>query len=336
MPLVLWRRRYHGATPIIPATEVKGRHMPETTPTYKPFINKLTEGEALPPGFDTWGFKIVRGDLTTYMLPSGQRYQWPHPSQGNPATVEDPSASGTATCPSPTVGGFAIAKTLRGAAAGGYGYGPLLLVAYNSADVLAEDTGKVRVGRAAVVKVFHSAIYMDSAGYDLSGADLRGLRLTGVNFAGANLTGARLAGAQLETGHFEGANCTGANFSRAGLAAADFSGAKLNGTQGHNASARQARFGLADFTRSDWSGADFAYASFDGTDLSGANFSRACLIGAAGQPKQVGSMTLAYAVLGSTSQSHPFRTISVPAGRADILAALKAAGVLATMERRSI
>jgi len=347
--LSTWRRRgtKRGSfgTDLIPEViapiETKGHRMPETPTTYKPFIDKLADGQQLPKGFDTWGLKVVRGDLTTYLLPGGQRFQWPHPSQGRPAVVEDPSASGTASCPSPSVGGFAVAKNLQGAAAGGYGHGPVLLVAYNSGDVLAQDSGKVRTGLVAVVKVFHSDVYKDCAGFDLHGADLRGLRLPDANFAGANLRGARLNGAHLERAHFEGADCSSANFSRANLTGADFSGAKLRSTKGNNVIARDARFGLADFTGAEWTGTDFAHAAFDGADMGQANFHRANLTGVVGQPKHVGTMVLSSVVLGSTGstrtrpQAHPFKAISVPAGRNDILAALTGAGVLATMEKPS-
>ena len=190
--------------------------MPDTDSqpkTYRPFLDIILDTAGNPPlpeGYDTWGFKIVRPDLRTYQLGDGTRYRWPWPG----GTVTDPgTAVNGQPCPANAVGGFCIAKNLRGAASGGYGHATILLLAYRVADVAGEDADKRRVSHCLVVDVvagqdaYRSARGADLAGADLTGADLTGADLRGAYLRGADLTGADLAPSQVsaeQRGQFRG------------------------------------------------------------------------------------------------------------------------------------
>ena len=114
--------------------------MTDTTPapkTYRPFIDVILTvagNPTLPDGYDTWGSKITRPDLRTYDRGEtlGGRYRWPWP--GNTVTDNTTIVNGRA-CPDCSTGGFCIARTLAGAASGGYGHATILLLAYRLADV---------------------------------------------------------------------------------------------------------------------------------------------------------------------------------------------------------
>jgi len=222
-----------------PATEPK---------TWRPFLDVLLEvagNPPLPDGYDTWGFKIARPDLRTYLLREGDRYRWPWPggSVDDPATVVNGKP-----CPTNSTGGFCIARNLRSAKSGGYGHATILLLAYRISDVAGEDADKLRVSHCLVADVI--------AGQDAyrraAGADLTGANLTRANLTDANLTGANLAGADLTYANLGGANLTDANLTGAYLTRADLTYANL--------------------TR-----ADLTYANLGGANLTRANLTRANL-----------------------------------------------------------
>ena len=157
----------------------------------------VSEGRTLPDGYDTWGWKMVRPDLTTR---DGFRWPWP----GNVAEVTDPE-------PGPEVCGRGLHIALKPSAM--LGYGPtLLLLAYRQADVIAADANKCRVSRCLVVDV----------------VDLPGLGRAG-NLVGADLVGADLVGAYLVGAYLVGADLGGAYLVGADLGGADLGGAYLGG-----------------------------------------------------------------------------------------------------------
>ena len=163
--------------------------MPDTTTqpkTYRPFIDVILQvagNPTLPDGYDTWGFKITRPDLRTYRLATG-RYRWPWP--GGTVTDEKTVVNGE-PCPTLYTGGFCIARTLAGAASGGYGHATILLLAYRLADVAGEDAGKRRVTHCLVADVIDGREAYRAA----TRADLTRANLAGANLAGADLAGAR-------------------------------------------------------------------------------------------------------------------------------------------------
>jgi uncharacterized protein YjbI with pentapeptide repeats len=299
--------------------------MPETT-TLTPFIAHLTDGRTLPAEFDTWGFKIVRGDLTTWDNGDGTRVQWPATG-----VMHDRNAvASDELCPNSEIGGYAIAKDLRGARDGQYGHQTILLVAYNQADVLASGNHKARVSKAHVVAVIHGTdVYKTAAGVDLSRADFNGADLRGATFDGSDLSGAALRGARLEGASLVGADLSGANVSRAEFSSANLEGANFTGADGFHATFTGANLAGAVFTGAKLAGASLSKATVAGLNVDGAVLTRANLKDADGTVRNAGTAKLAGAVF---SDSGPFQPLSVPAGRRDILDALTGCGVYAVME----
>ncbi|WP_027183144.1 DUF2169 family type VI secretion system accessory protein [Desulfovibrio inopinatus] len=105
--------------------------------------------------------------------------------------------------------------------------------------------------------------------------DFRGLDLSGKDFTGQGLQGALFCDAILEETRFDEANLTGADFSRAVLHRARFHKANLQKTRFDKVHASAAVFTLvkmeggraekADFSETDWSGADLRSTCFEST-----------------------------------------------------------------------
>jgi len=163
---------------------------PAEPKTCRPFLEVLLDAAgqpSLPDGYDTWGFKITRPDLRTYDPDDGKgRFRWPWP--GSTVTDEKTKVNGE-PCPTGKTGGFCVAKTLAGAASGGYGHATILLLAYRLADVAGENADKRRVSHCLVADVITGQdAYRKAAGANLAGADLAGAYLAGADLAGAYLT----------------------------------------------------------------------------------------------------------------------------------------------------
>jgi hypothetical protein len=171
-----------------------------------------------------WGFRLNSLDFTSH-----GEYRWPFP--GHWAEASGPFTQLPSACPSAEGDGICIAKTISGAQSGSgrFGKSTGLLVAYLPADLLAEETDKLRVKRAWVADVFDPvrALYLSRA--DLSGAYLSRADLSGANLSRANLSRADLSGADLSGAYLSRADLSGANLSRADLSGADLSGADLSG-----------------------------------------------------------------------------------------------------------
>ncbi len=157
-----------------------------------------------------WGFRLNSLDFTSH-----GEYRWPFP--GHWAEASGPFTQLPSACPSAEGDGICIAKTISGAQSGSgrFGKSTGLLVAYLPADLLAEETDKLRVKRAWVADVFDPVRALTLSGADLSGADLSGADLSGANLYGANLSGANLSRADLSGAHLSRANLSGADLSRA-------------------------------------------------------------------------------------------------------------------------
>ena len=96
-----------------------------------------------------WGFRLNSLDFTSH-----GEYRWPFP--GHWAEASGPFTQLPSVCPSAEGDGICIAKTISGAQSGSgrFGKSTGLLVAYLPADLLAEETDKLRVKRAWVADVF--------------------------------------------------------------------------------------------------------------------------------------------------------------------------------------
>ena len=217
-----------------------------------------------------WGFRLNSLDFTSH-----GEFRWPFP--GHWAEASGPFTQLPSACPSAEGDGICIAKTISGAQSGSgrFGKSTGLLVAYLPADLLAEETDKLRVKRAWVADVFDPVRALTLSGADLSGADLSGADLSGANLSGANLSRADLSGADLS-----GANLSGADLSRANLSGADLSGANLSGANLSGADLSGANLSRANLSRANLSGAYLSGADLSGANLSGANLSGANLSGA--------------------------------------------------------
>ena len=138
------------------------------------------EQAVMPDWCDSWGIKSARPDLRTY-----GSYQWPLPGQVaecDPALVV---AENSSPRPSQSGDGLCVGLSWRGMASGGIPARTLLLVAYQSGEVLGSSADKLRTTRVAVVAIVDGERLVRQAGADayLSGADL----------TGANLSRARLS-----------------------------------------------------------------------------------------------------------------------------------------------
>ena len=136
-------------------------------------------------------FKSVRPDGTTrngldWNVPTGTVIRVDH------AVADDDDGH---VCPTHEGDGITIAKTWRGAALAGWSTQRCCTVTVDPADVLAEDSDKMRV-RAVTVGEWYDAVGLLRRGFG-AGADLARANLTRANLAGADLAGADLAGANL-------------------------------------------------------------------------------------------------------------------------------------------
>ena len=177
------------------------------------------------------GYRACHRDLR-----SRNGFRWGFPGQWTEA--QGPLLKHDNACPAAPGDGICIARTMSGAASGGIPCGTYLLVAYTPADVLGEDSNKVRVKRALTLDVFTYIAFAgpganlygaDLSGANLSRADLSRANLYGADLSGANLSRADLSGANLYGADLSGANLFGANLSRANLSRADLYGADLSG-----------------------------------------------------------------------------------------------------------
>ena len=192
-----------------------------------PVIVERTKA-TLPEGFDSWGIKSTRPDLTTR-----NGYQWPFPggiAECDPKKIDAESVS---ACPRHEGDGLCVATSWRGMASGGFPARTLLLVAYGADEVLGRgDTeGKLRCPRVAVVALVDGERLLREAGSgaDLSGADLRLADLRGADLRWAVLRWAVLRGADLRGADLRGADLRLADLREADLREADLSGAVLRG-----------------------------------------------------------------------------------------------------------
>jgi len=189
-------------------------------PTIQPVTPKRT------PKNMVLGYRACHRDLR-----SRNGFRWAFPGQWTEAA--GPFGQHDSACPIHEGDGICIARTLRGAGSGGIPGGTYLLVAYSPADVLGEDTNKVRVKRALTLDVFTFAAFIGP------GADLRGANLWGANLGGANLRGANLGDADLWGADLRGADLGGANLRGANLGDADLGGANLGGADLRDANANE-------------------------------------------------------------------------------------------------
>jgi hypothetical protein len=214
---------------------------------YASVLDRLTAGRALPDGCDKWAMRTVRPDLT-----SRNNYRYPFP--GNWAEASGPFVPDSKSeCPSVPGDGICAATDYRGMASGGVPARTLLLVAYNSDDLLGFSSHKLRLRRMFVVELLdgEKVLQEHGSGANLSGADLRGAHLSGADLRGANLSGANLSGAYLSGAYLRGAYLSGAYLRGAYLSGAYLSGAYLSGAY--------------------LSGADLRGAHLSGANLRGAN-----------------------------------------------------------------
>ena len=145
------------------------------------------EQAVMPDWCDSWGIKSVAPDLRTH-----GSYQWSLPGQVaecDPALVV---AENSSPCPSQSGDGLCVGLSWRGMASGGIPARTLLLVAYQSGEVLGSSADKLRTTRVAVVAIVDGERLVRQAGAD---ADLYGANLSRTNLYCANLSGANLSGA---------------------------------------------------------------------------------------------------------------------------------------------
>ncbi len=135
---------------------------------YVNLLDTLTADRKLPKGFDSWGIKSTRPDLTTR-----NGYQWPFP--GKTATAPNMQDHGK-SCPREEGDGLCVATSWAGMASGGFPARTLLLVAYNAAEARGNEADKLRVPKVRVVALIDGEALLKKSGKnaDLYGADLRG------------------------------------------------------------------------------------------------------------------------------------------------------------------
>ena len=164
-----------------------------------------------------WGFR-TEGSRVGYKYPYAGRWAYPQ--------------AGSVLAPGGRCGpGLHVAKTAAGAAMGGHSLGRVLIVGYLPADVLGQDSAKVRVRRLYVAgraNLREANLYgANLREANLSGADMSGADLRRVSLRGANLLGANLYGTDLYEADLRGANLSEANLSEANLRGADLRWANL-------------------------------------------------------------------------------------------------------------
>jgi len=233
------------------------------TQTYRPLLDVFAEACEVPiPKGHVFGWKAVGPDLRTR---NGVRW-FPGTVKPNPTdremTTGDP-------CPQFDGDGLCLAKTARGAAAGGIALRTIVFVAYRRGWVLGEDADKLRVSEARCLDVFDvsraslSGAYL--SGCDLSGANLSYTYLSGCDLSGADLSGCDLSGAELSGCDLSDASLSGAYLSGADLSDCDLSGANLSGCDLYGADLSGA------YLSGDLSRAELYGANLSGANLSGAN-----------------------------------------------------------------
>lgn len=181
------------------------------TDTYRDLIPVIVEREqaVLPDGFDSWGIKSARPDLRTR-----GGYQWPYPGGIAEAPADRIVHTNFGTMPYREGDGLCVALSWGGMASGGIPARTLLLVAYQSGEVLGRDRNKLRCPRVAVVAVVDGERLLREVG---RGADLRWAQLSWADLSLADLSGADLFGAKLAGANLYGTDLSGADLCRANL-----------------------------------------------------------------------------------------------------------------------
>lgn len=197
---------------------------------YRDLLPVIVEQEAavLPDGCDSWAIKSVRPDLRTW---GGFRWACPGGTSRSDGNLD---RDNTTACPNREGDGLCVATTWQGMASGLIPARTLLLVAYQSGDVLGreDERGKLRIaGQVHVVSIIDGErlVREHGARANLIRANLSGAYLSGADLAGANLSVANLIRANLAVADLTGANLSRANLSGANLARADLAGANLAG-----------------------------------------------------------------------------------------------------------
>jgi hypothetical protein len=223
---------------------------------YANALERIVGDRELPDGYDRWGMKSTRADLTTR-----NGFQWAFPGKVTKVPKSGIDTDNTGPCPSREGDGLSVALTYAGMASGGMPARTVLLLAIKDRHVLGSDSDKLRVRSALVVALLDGERLARDHLYraNLYSANLRGANLRGANLRGADLRGADLDGADLAAANLAAANLAAANLGGADLAAADLRGAYL------------------------W-GANLAAANLGGAYLWGANLAAANLGGAYGTP----------------------------------------------------
>jgi len=132
-------------------------------------LEVITKDRVLPAGYDGWAIRTVRPDLT-----SSRGFRYPYP--GNVAVAPGPILDHRGECPIAAGDGICAALTWRGMASGGVAARTLLLVAYNSDDILGRSDEKLRLQHFLVVELIDGESLLVKSGQD---ADLRGANLRG-------------------------------------------------------------------------------------------------------------------------------------------------------------
>jgi hypothetical protein len=160
------------------------------------------EQAVMPDWCDSWGIKSVTPDLRTY-----GSYQWPLPGQVAECDPDLIVRENSSPCPSQSGDGLCVGLSWRGMASGGIPARTLLLVAYQSGEVLGSSADKLRTTRVAVVAIVDGErlVRQVGAGSYLSRANLSGADLSGASLSGANLSRANLSGADLSRANLSGA-----------------------------------------------------------------------------------------------------------------------------------
>lgn len=253
------------------------------TTEYRDLLPVIVEQEAavLPDGCDAWALKSVRPDLGTWTW-----FRWAHPG-GTSRSDYSVNHNNTSTCPTSDGDGLCIATTWQGMASDVRPSHNLLLVAYQSGNVLGRDDerGELRVaGPVHVVSFIDGEQFVreNGARANLYGADLAWADLTEANLTEAYLYEAYLYEVNLTAANLTEADLTWVNLTKAYLAKADLTRANLTRANLSGAYMAGANLTEADLTGADLSeaklpGADLSLADLTWTDLTGANLTGADL-----------------------------------------------------------
>ena len=256
-------------------------HAMTTDTEYRDLLQVIIEttGSALPEGFDSWGIKSVRPDLTTT-----HGFSWALPGGLN-LSNDALNRKNTGACPNEPGDGLCVATTWRGMASGGIPARTLLLVAYRAADIIGRDDprGKLRIGGVvASVALIDGERFLREHGkrMNLRRANLRGMILQCADLSEADLQGADLQGADLWGADLRGANLQGAGLQCVNLCGADLSDADLSDADLSDADLWDADLSDADLQRALLRGADLQGADLQDANLRGANLRDAKLLDA--------------------------------------------------------